>query len=294
MLRVSFLSASAPYLAVRTLQQVAYVEGDKYPEAKEQTLRDFYMDDLMTGCDTEEEAIMIYKEMNEMLMKGGFELRKWTSNKEGVLREIENDNKLKIKLDEVMKILGLTWDRREDEFQYSVAVSELSEPVTKRKILSEIARLFDPLGWLSPCIILAKIIIQKLWLKGLDWDEEVSADINKQWVTYRNELPLLKEFRIPRWMGTNKNSHIELHGFADASNAAYAAVVYARVIDKENNVRVVLLTAKTKVHMSNQNCVDTTIGVMRSGSSSKTVEGSRKGVGGRQNKYIRVDGQRSC
>ncbi|KAL0809310.1 hypothetical protein ABMA28_011521 [Loxostege sticticalis] len=260
MLRVSFGSASAPYLAVRTLQQVAHDEGDKYPEAKERTLRDFYMDDLMTGCDTEEEAIMIYKEMNEMLMKGGFELRKWTSNKEGVLREIENgqgtgerenvnlkDNKLKIKLDEVMKILGLTWDRMEDEFQYSVAVSELSEPVTKRKILSEIARLFDPLGWLSPCIILVKIIIQKLWLKGLDWDEEVPADINKQWVTYRNELPLLKKFRIPRWMGTNKNSHIELHGFADASNAAYAAVVYARVIDEENNVRVVLLTAKTKV-----------------------------------------------
>ncbi|KAL0858718.1 hypothetical protein ABMA27_011195 [Loxostege sticticalis] len=260
MLRVSFGSASAPYLAVRTLQQVAHDEGDKYPEAKERTLRDFYMDDLMTGCDTEEEAIMIYKEMNEMLMKGGFELRKWTSNKEEVLNAIENgqgtgerenvnlkDNKLKIKLDDVMKILGLTWDRREDEFQYSVAVSELSEPVTKRKILSEIARLFDPLGWLSSCIILAKILIQKLWLKGLDWDEEVPADIHKQWVTYRNELPLLKEFRIPRWMGTNKNSHIELHGFADASNAAYAAVVYARVIDKENNVRVVLLTAKTKV-----------------------------------------------
>lgn len=258
MLRVSFGTASAPYLAVRTLQQLAYDEGEKYPLAKIRTLNDFYMDDMMTGCNTPQEAVEIYNQMNDLLKKGGFVLRKWSSNKDEVLKEIEKrqgtgdwenseDRNFNIKLDAIMKILGLTWDRREDEFRYSVEVSELGEPVTKRKILSEVARLFDPLGWLSPCIILAKILIQKLWLKGLEWDEPIPADIYKQWVTYRNELPRLKEFRIPRWMGTTKNCHIQLHGFADASNVAYAAVVYARITDDENNVRVVLLTAKTKV-----------------------------------------------
>ncbi|XP_028169269.1 uncharacterized protein LOC114359184 [Ostrinia furnacalis] len=76
MLRVTFGTASAPYLAVKTLQQVAIDEGGSYPMAAERVFRDFYMDDLLTGCQTKEEGFQIFKEMNELLEKGGFELMK--------------------------------------------------------------------------------------------------------------------------------------------------------------------------------------------------------------------------
>ncbi|XP_038221291.1 uncharacterized protein LOC119839161, partial [Zerene cesonia] len=123
LLRVTFGTASAPYLAVRSLQQVAHDDGGKYPLAAERVLREFYMDDFMSGCFSVEEGKQIYKEITQLLQGGGFVLQKWSSNSEEILKEINEDvedqaENLKLKIDEIMKILGLTWNRRTDEFEY--------------------------------------------------------------------------------------------------------------------------------------------------------------------------------
>ncbi|XP_028159005.1 uncharacterized protein LOC114351861 [Ostrinia furnacalis] len=253
LLRVTFGTASAPYLAVRALHQVAYDEGKQFPLAAERVLNDFYVDDLLTGCDTVLEGKQIFQQMNELLSKGGFELQKWSSNNETLLNEISKDSEkttsnLELKVDEIIKILGLTWNRRTDVFEYSVQLPPISEPVTKRKVISDISKLYDPLGWLAPVIVKAKMFIQKLWLAGIGWDEELPAKLFKDWSTYRGELTALTQFRLPRWIGTNsKCITVELHGFSDASSDAYAAVVYARVVDEAGNVMVTLITCKTKV-----------------------------------------------
>ncbi|XP_049886588.1 uncharacterized protein LOC126381097 [Pectinophora gossypiella] len=88
MLRVTFGTASAPYLAVRALQQLAYDEGDVFPAASTRVLQDFYMDDLMTGCESVEEGLKVYREMNDLMSKGGFELQKWASNCEELLERV--------------------------------------------------------------------------------------------------------------------------------------------------------------------------------------------------------------
>ncbi|XP_028156415.1 uncharacterized protein LOC114349998 isoform X2 [Ostrinia furnacalis] len=115
LLRVTFGTASAPYLAVRALHQVAYDEGKQFPLAAERVLNDFYVDDLLTGCDTVLEGKQIFQQMNELLSKGGFELQKWSSNNETLLNEISKDSEkttsnLELKVDEIIKILGLTWN----------------------------------------------------------------------------------------------------------------------------------------------------------------------------------------
>ncbi|XP_026740756.1 uncharacterized protein LOC113503136 [Trichoplusia ni] len=261
LLTVTFGTASAPYQAVRTLHQIAYDEGDKYPLAAAKVLNNFYMDDLMTGCDSIEEGVEICKQMMELLEKGGFTLQKWNSNnqeladkitsiqqtgqiknednhrdkdKENILlkeKEIQTKN-IEIKLDSTIKILGLTWNRLNDTFLYSVNLPPpTSTSVTKRFIISDIARLFDPLGWLAPSIVLAKMFIQKLWLTGVGWDEVLSPELVTEWKTYREEVSLLTKVRIPRWLGTSSTDDRELHGFSDASKAAYSAVVYLRIID---------------------------------------------------------------
>ncbi|XP_049883064.1 uncharacterized protein LOC126378728 [Pectinophora gossypiella] len=155
LLRVTFGTASAPYLAVRSLHQLAYDDGKDYPLATERVLKEFYMDDLMTGCKSVEEGRQIYTELTELLKGGGLELQKWSSNNEELLKEINMEDqtiKGKLKLDTVMKILGLTWNRRTDEFEYAVQLPPLKTPVTKRRVLSDISRLFDPLGWLAPIL----------------------------------------------------------------------------------------------------------------------------------------------
>ncbi|CAK1594516.1 unnamed protein product [Parnassius mnemosyne] len=281
---VTFGTASAPYQAVRSLHQVAYDEGDKYPLAADRVLNSFYMDDLMMGSNSVEEGVEICKQMVALLGKGGFALQKWNSNNRQLLdrissiytnevvqqtgqikiknentenkdkedigvKEKEIDNKeIEIKLNSTIKILGLTWNRHEDCFQYSVNLPPLTTaPVTKRLIISDIARLFDPLGWLAPSVVLAKMFIQKLWLLGVCWDEELTTEVITEWSTYREELSLLTKVQVPRWLGTSSSDDLELHGFSDASKAAYSAVVYLRTIDVSGKIHLSLLVAKTRV-----------------------------------------------
>ncbi|XP_063617952.1 uncharacterized protein LOC134790896 [Cydia splendana] len=252
LLRVTFGTASAPHLAVRALQQVAYDEGAQYPNAADRVLKHFYVDDLLTGCESVEEGKLVYQEMNELLKKGGFDLQKWSSNNEELISymketDVKEEGSLQLKIDAVMKILGLVWNRRNDEFEYSVQLPPLKVPVTKRSVISDISRLFDPLGWLAPVIIVAKIFIQKLWLSGIEWDDEVPPQLLKDWLNYRESLNQLTEFKLPRWNHASSNVTAEIQGFCDASNEAFAAVVYLRTIDGEGNVHVSLITSKTKV-----------------------------------------------
>ncbi|XP_045541438.1 uncharacterized protein LOC123722924 [Papilio machaon] len=157
---VTFGTASAPYLAVKTLQQIAVDEGARSPEVAEKIKKDYYVDDLMSGCQTVEEGVKIYKDMTEILAKGGFQLQKWVSSCKELEEEISRkgsecgtnneeersiDGGIKdISIDKVMKILGITWDRRSDEFKYAVNLPTSQGQITKRKTDSSVV-----LAWLS-------------------------------------------------------------------------------------------------------------------------------------------------
>lgn len=251
--RVTFGTASAPYLAVKTLQQLAHDEHDAFPLASEKVKLDYYVDDLMTGCETIETGERLYRDMNELLKKGGFELQKWETNNEALADKIfkskyEKSKPLNEKADDLLKILGLTWHQSADCFRYTVQLPDQQEPITKRKVISNISRLFDPMGWISPCIITAKILIQKTWISGIKWDENLPIELLAEWQQYRRALANLKQLQIPRWIHTESTNHsVELHGFCDASELAYAAVVYIRVVNAKNQVKVHLITSKTKV-----------------------------------------------
>lgn len=253
LLTVTFGTAAAPYLAVKSLQQLAKDEQTKWPLAADITLRDFYMDDLMTGCQTEDEAKDIYHQMDELMKAGGFELQKWTSNNDQVLKVIEEekrtaDQSIPVELSNLVKVLGISWNRMNDQFEYSVRLPEENQqPITKRRVLSDISRLYDPMGWIAPVVAVAKVFIQELWKSGLEWDEQLTEDLRNKWLQFRSELVTVKRCVIPRWLNTTNDCHIELHAFADASRTAYAAAVYMRVISPSGQIYVHLMTAKTKV-----------------------------------------------
>ena len=124
-------------------------------------------------------------------------------------------------------VLGLIWHARKDEFRIAVSIVD-HQQVTKRLVLSVISRLFDPLGWVAPIVVVAKILMQELWLRKLAWDEELPSDLMIQCKSYCLELDCVKNLCIPRWTGQRPGSVVELHGFADNSTRVYAAVVYQR------------------------------------------------------------------
>lgn len=249
---VTFGTAAAPYLAVRTLHQLADDEANAFPDTAPVIKKSFYMDDLMSGNDDVVTTKKMCEEIKTILNRGGFKMQKWSSNSEDILEYLQGENITKeekeIKIDTVIRILGLTWDRKDDTFKITVNLPILRFPITKRSILSDVARLFDPFGWLSPVILTAKSMIQKLWLCNLSWDAEVPLNIKNEWMQFRRELTHLQNIRIPRWFQTTaKNcNNIQIHGFADASIQGYAAVTYLRIVE-DDVVHVALISSRTKV-----------------------------------------------
>ena len=105
------------------------------------------------------------------------------------------------------------------------------------------------LGWFSPATIKLKILFQRLWELKLEWDDTVPLSVKTQWLKWRTELPLLANCHIARCYFP-RDSFItswQLHGFSNASELAFAGVVYLRMIDTNENVHVSLVTSKTKV-----------------------------------------------
>ncbi|XP_011859191.1 PREDICTED: uncharacterized protein LOC105556710 [Vollenhovia emeryi] len=110
-----------------------------------------------------------------------FEFRKWSSSHPAVLGDLDPtlcDRSLlsfESAEEQFLKILGLRWYAQSDSFGFQV--NPLSRECTKRTILSEVARIFDPLGFLTPLTFAAKRLIQKLWVLKVDWDDQPPAEV---------------------------------------------------------------------------------------------------------------------
>lgn len=244
-------TACASYLANKIIRTLAHDERHTYPLACEVASRDVYVDDLLSGCHDLYSAIDIRDQLTSLFQSAGMELSKWSSNEPAMLQSLPDnllDSTIELGGVDVIKTLGIFWSPQSDEFHYRIRLDDVPTKVTKRQLLSEASKLFDPVGWVAPCIVIPKMLFQSLWSITLQWDDALPPSILNEWLKFREQLPQLEKLKIRRWTGnTAHNKLIELHGFSDASMKAYAAVVYTKVIDVEGNLTITLLTAKTKV-----------------------------------------------
>lgn len=70
------------------------------------------------------------------------------------------------------------WNGLTDELIFKIDFKYNVDIVTKRTVFSQIAQIFDPLGLLSQCRILAKLIMQQLWIAKLSWDESLPLQLH--------------------------------------------------------------------------------------------------------------------
>ncbi|KAJ0169592.1 hypothetical protein K1T71_010808 [Dendrolimus kikuchii] len=247
---VTYGVSSSPYLAIRTLHQLADDHGAQWPQAAAILKHDTFMDDITAGAPSLEEAVKLKTELVDLLDCGKFELRKWSSNSLEFLSELPIDHCQIPKpfCDEsnqhTLKILGIQWDPCQDRFTYTM--SELDKKCTKRIILSNIARIYDPLGWLTPVVLIAKLLMQQLWRLQLQWDEPVPNEIQLQWLNFCSELQNLHKVQIPRRIITSTTTSFELIGFSDGSMKAYGCCIYLRSSDSIRTLSH-LLIAKSRV-----------------------------------------------
>lgn len=244
--RVIYGQAAAPFLAVRAMRQCAMDYAEEYPVGADAVLELFYVDDGLPGADSLEDALILKQQLIDLLKKGQFELAKWASNKNELL-DSKNPTYLEISDPEIKSVLGLRWVPDGDTFVYKFDAKTPKENWTKREILSEIGKLYDPNGYISPVVVIAKIIMQKIWMDKIDWDDQASPAIQDQWKDFLLNLMDLNKISIPRWLGMKAIWQSELHVFSDASETAYAAVVYVKTTTVDGNIFIRLVQSKTKV-----------------------------------------------
>ncbi|XP_041785566.1 uncharacterized protein LOC121600845 [Anopheles merus] len=243
--------APSSFLATRTLLQLANDEGDSCPNASAALKTNFYVDDFIGGADSIENARQLRIELSQLLAKGGFELRKWTSNQLEVLAGLNADqigtqSARQFLPHETVKALGVSWEPEHDVLSFESAISSDVSIPTKRSILSNVARMFDPLGLISPIVIRAKMMMQELWLQKAGWDEYVPDTICKKWKAIQQDWQLISEFKVSRY-ALLPGARIQLHTFCDASEAAYGACIYARCEGESGQIRITLLSSKSRV-----------------------------------------------
>ncbi|GFX63925.1 integrase catalytic domain-containing protein [Trichonephila clavipes] len=140
----------------------------------------------------------------------------------------------------------MLWDPKVDCLTYKVKISDKVN-FSKRDVLSEIARLYDPLGLIGPIVTKAKIFIQELWKIKLDWSEQLPPDAMEEWMNFYQKLAKVNNFKIPRCILLPSTIRIEIHGFSDASERAYAAVVYIKCFNESGQSQTRLLCSKSRV-----------------------------------------------
>ncbi|XP_011264271.2 uncharacterized protein LOC105256226 [Camponotus floridanus] len=248
---VTYGLACAPFLALRVLNQLVSDEGSNFPLAVPILQRGRYVDDLFGGSNSIHHAREIVRQLDQLCMAGGFPLQKWISNNSEILDPIPagrrvNSPCLQIEDTTAIQVLGLCWKPVADNFQFTINLS--SSPVmTKRSVLSTIARLFDPLGLISPVIIPAKIFIQELWTIKIDWDDSLPPHLSSKWIKFIDQLKTTSNLTFPRWLNTQSKQPIEMHGFCDASQQAVSAVIYIRTSNDQGETISSLVCSKTKV-----------------------------------------------
>ncbi|XP_006817264.1 uncharacterized protein LOC102809835 [Saccoglossus kowalevskii] len=252
-----FGATSSPACANFALKTTADVNGDESNlEAADFVRNDFYMDDGLKSVPDPTQAINLIESCSQLCAKGGFKLHKFASNDKRVVENIPVDLRAKdiqsfdICHDNlpVERALGVYWCLESDTFQFRIKIKD--KPFTRRGILSTVSSIFDPLGLVSPVLLMGKRILQRLTKDGMDWDDPVPEDTRSQWERWRHELSLLACLKVPRcYKGDDivELSTVEMHHFSDASLLGYGQCSYLRLQDNQGNVSCSLVMAKSRV-----------------------------------------------
>ena len=119
--------------------------------------------------------------------------------------------------------MGVTWDAEQDELSSTApsGLANVRQPATKREILRVVASIFDPLGFTSPYLLLAKLQLQELWSCQHGWDEPLATEESDRWTAWMEELPRLSDIKLPRWYGVQEAAPLrrDFHVFCDGRSA---------------------------------------------------------------------------
>nr|XP_054757838.1 uncharacterized protein LOC129263947 [Lytechinus pictus] len=250
-----FGAASSPGCANYGLKYLANAHKDEFPLAACFISRNFYVDDGITSVPETEDAIRLVREAVSLCKKGGIRLHKFVSNSKKVIESIPESERasgisgqdLSFE-DSFERALGIWWNVGNDHLCFKISLKD--QPSTRRGILSTVASLYDPLGFVAPVVLKGKRILQEMCRSGIGWDDPIPETLQPAWNSWIAELPKLEKLQIPRCHHPPEFgpvSVVQLHHFSDASTSGYGQCSYVRLVNNKGEVHCCLIYAKARV-----------------------------------------------
>jgi len=256
--RVVFGVNCSPFLLAAVLElHLKSVSGDHLVLA-EKLLKSFYVDNCVTSVNTYEEYEHFRSQATRILSEAKMELRDWECTLPTETRDVAGSNCRSVVFDadreqnSCTKVLGLVWDKAADCLSCEIPLEDdvPVQSVTKRGLLAYITKIFDPIGLLCPALLPVKLILQSAWVAKVGWDERLPEEVIGKFKKWHVEIKCLQDVQVARHVSDGHCSsykQVQLHTFCDASQNAYAAVVYLRTTDDCGHVSVQLLMAKSRL-----------------------------------------------
>ena len=188
---VTFGDRPSGAIATLALRQTALKFGGESPEVKDMIVNNTYVDDILHSTTSVDRAYDLIREAEEILCQGNFHIKYW------VISGCHESHGFNVMESDVEKILGLKWKPKEDYFFFTVNVNfsprirkirsgsslkrweveaKFPEILTRRMVLSQIASLYDPLGFAVPVLLQAKILMRSMITRSHTGDNEIDWD----------------------------------------------------------------------------------------------------------------------
>ncbi|XP_074658621.1 uncharacterized protein LOC141911530 [Tubulanus polymorphus] len=225
--RVLFGAKCSPFMLNSTI--IYHLRNNFKGKFTNNLLRDIYVDNISTSVNSVSDVIQFYKEARSLKENANFNFRCWASNS-SQLRELAKHDGV-LEPSRIVKNLGLMWDTDRDLIAYPKHAVIDESPITKRVILKRTAKIYDPLGFLTPVTLPSKLLLQDLWKQSYGWDDLLPKDICSQWFSINENLCRALDMTFQRKYFSDPNlrtTDLELHIFGDSSTRAYGAVAYLK------------------------------------------------------------------
>ena len=191
---------SSPFLLSATIKY--HLQQNTGPIAK-LLQRDIYVDNVITGVNSLEEAKELYTEAKGLFNSASMNLREWASNSQLFMAFVPYQDRVgELKH---QRVLGINWNAVTDEFSVSKSIlQKLPSVQTKREVLQIIASIFDPLGYFAPSILEAKFFMRELWTYKCGWDTKLNDKQMTEWLQIGKNLETIPQHHVPRYIGINR------------------------------------------------------------------------------------------
>jgi len=212
---------SSPFI----LQCVLNYHLSKYENDKHVSnlIKNFYVDNLFITGNNINVLKEIYRKVYKIMREGGFHLRSWFSNSNNLQELFSRDEVGTQHSASTEKILGYLYTVNEDVLQISGPRDTNFTGLTKRKFVSAVSSVFDPLGLLLVITVTGKILIREMWSLKLDWDTTLPSQLEAKCLKFLRDLSKLHELKLKRRTYCT-DQPVTLIIFCDASKQAYCFV----------------------------------------------------------------------